>query len=108
MQIRDEEALKRQEERRKANSLGETETRLRGSTVSSLQNPHLKFLTFEFQLANTDAITSKESIKRKREVSEKEREQKEARKQAKMADQEALNTQMAELAKEKAAHAEAR
>ncbi len=47
-------------------------------------------------------------MKRKREVSEKEREQKEARKQAKMADQEALNTQMAELAKEKAAHAEAR
>ncbi len=42
LQIRDEEALKRQEERRKANSLGETETRLRGSTVSALRISHLK------------------------------------------------------------------
>ena len=42
-QERDEEVLRLQEEKRKANALTETDTRMRNSTVSTIQSDYLCF-----------------------------------------------------------------
>jgi SWI/SNF-related matrix-associated actin-dependent regulator of chromatin subfamily A member 5 len=90
-QIRDEEALRQQEERRKANQITETSTRMRGTT-----------------LANSDASTFRSEHKRKREVSEKEKEKSEAKKQARRDEENAIAQQLDVVKEEKARQAEAR
>jgi len=89
---RDAEILRRQEEKRKQNSMTETDTRIRHST-----------------LASSEAIMVKESAPKKtREVSEEEKAAREERKQAKAKEDKNMSSQHAELKKIKLEQAEAR
>ena len=89
---RDAEILRRQEEKRKQNSLTETDTRIRHST-----------------LANSEAVAIKDSAPKKtREISEEERAAREERKQAKAKEDKNMSSQHAELKKIKLEQAEAR
>ena len=89
---RDAEILRRQEEKRKQNSLTETDTRIRHST-----------------LANSEAVAIKDSAPKKtREISEEEKAAREERKQAKAKEDKNMSSQHAELKKIKLEQAEAR
>eukprot|EP01035_Chromulina_nebulosa_P022015 gene22015-28499_t len=91
---RDEEFLRQQEERRKANSVGEeTETRMRGSTLKV-----------------SDAVATKRNsvVKRTRELSGQEKERNSVRKQAKNAEESVINSEMKQLQESRAQQAEAR
>eukprot|EP00981_Chlorochromonas_danica_P005429 scaffold1091_cov164-Ochromonas_danica.AAC.52 len=89
--LRDRDALIRQEEKRKAYSANETETRMRGST-----------------LANTDKSNFKENNKRRREISEKEKAMHEEKRQVRKMEADAIKDQMQHLKDERAQQAEAR
>jgi hypothetical protein len=79
IKVKDEEALRLQEERRRQNSATSTETKLRGSTASILIPTLLLLIHQCSQMAHTDATISKIAVKRTRDLTEKEKEQKEIR-----------------------------
>mmetsp|Transcript_9123 Transcript_9123/g.8154 ORF Transcript_9123/g.8154 Transcript_9123/m.8154 type:complete len:1404 (-) Transcript_9123:63-4274(-) len=89
--IRDQQVLALQEEKRKMNSLTETSTKMRTTTI-----------------ATTDAVTQNLNNKRKREISDKEKELKEERKQIKLQEEKAIKKQHDVLKEERVKQAEAR
>lgn len=90
--IRDEEVYRQQEERRKQNSMTETETRMRGSTMAS-----------------SDAVVSKADVPKKtRHISQDERRQIEERRQIRNDEECIMKLQHDDVKAAKAQQAEAR
>jgi len=120
LQVRDEEVFRRQEENRRNNAVGaETESRIRGSTVSGnyMFLYICLFLSFcvhlwlfsILQMKQTDEITCKlDVVKKPRAVNMAQKEATDARRKAKAATDDKINAQLERNEESRAIQAESR